>query len=270
MISCIKSKNGERRYTVLAKYKNKEQLAQWLSEAIMIEMKKPINEIDVEFVDSCEALLNTLMGEPQVADSEVQEQIDKIMKKQGSNVHKPKFFRRSKNLIAASIAVIFLFCSSVAFCAFNPTILDMLLTAIKAGVGQPVEEQGVTYEYLGKTIIYDTVEDLVESENLDIKYPSEFPYNAKVVEVLRPEEDNITVFCFDDLRVSFHIEHNTLATYNMLDYDEVVAKNEYVFYLCYKDSYVAAFLFSQNDLYTLTSDTKEDLMIMINSFDFER
>ncbi len=269
VISCIGCKNGERRYTVLAKYKNKEQLTQWLSEAIMIEMKKPIDEINVEFVDSCEALLNTLMGEPQLTDSEIQKRIDKIMKKKGANTHKLNFFRRSKGLIAASIVAVLFIGSSIAVCANNPSILNMIPKAIEAGIGNKVEESGVTYEYLGKAIIYDTVEDLVESENLDIKYPSEFPYNAKVVEVLRPEGDNITVFCFDDLRVSFHIEHNTLATYNMLDYDEVVAKNEYVFYLCYKESYVAAFLFSQNDLYTLTSDTKEDLMIMINSFNFE-
>lgn len=269
MISCIGCKNGERRYMALASYKNQEQLAQWLSDAIMIEMKKPVDEINVEFVDSCEDLLNTLMGETQLTDKEIQEHVNKIIKKNGSNIHKPKFFRRSKNLIAASIAAIFLLCSSIAFCAFNPTVRDMLVSAIKVGLGQTVEESGITYEYIGKTIVYDTLEDLVESEKLDIKYPSEFPYDAKVLGVYRTDPIFLTVFYLDDPRVSFSIEHNTSSTPETLDYTEVVTKDGYDFYLCFKPDHVNAFLFIQNDVYNLQCETKEDLIIMINSFNFE-
>ena len=253
----------------LASYKNQEQLAQWLSEAIMNEMKKPIDEINVEFVDSCEALLNTLMGEPQLTDSEIKKRIDKIMKKKGANTHKLNFFRRSKGLIAASIVAVLFIGSSIAVCANNPSILNMIPKAIEAGIGNKVEESGVTYEYIGETIVYDTVADLVKSEKLDIKYPSEFPYNAKVLSVYRTDPVFLTVFHLDDPRVTFSIEHNTSSTYETLDYTEVVTKDGYDFYLCFKPDHVNAFLFIQNDVYNLQCETKEDLMIMINSFNFE-
>ncbi len=248
---------------ILTSYKNQEQLMKWLSDAIMIEMKKPVDEINVEFVDSCEDLLNTLMGETQLTDKEIQEHVNKIIKKNGSNIHKPKFFRRSKNLIAASISVFIIFLGGITLYAFNPTIKDIILKTLNLEVGQSIDEGGITFTYWGVTTKYNSIEAIIEAENLNILYPRELP-DGCYIESIYVMEHNIAIK-YTDSSIGLLITYN-FNTDQLPNGDEYFINNQKFIIAKYNNRYEAYTIIDQ-DLYTIRSISEDILFMLINSLE---
>ena len=72
-----------------------EELLKWLAEAIHTETDKPENEIDWDFVEECENLMNSLYGDtPYYTKEEAEKRIAQIIgkepetKKTGSKLNK--------------------------------------------------------------------------------------------------------------------------------------------------------------------------------------
>ena len=132
------------------KYITKEKLIQLLDDAIENEIQKPTEETDMEFVTECEHLINTLMGnEHEYTNEDAERYFAEIMKKKKAK--KNTFFIQSKKVIAASIAIFFIFLSGLTLYAFNPTVRDLILKTLNLEIGQTISEGGVTYEYKGKS-----------------------------------------------------------------------------------------------------------------------
>jgi len=254
----------------LAKYRNQKQLLAYLSDAIMTEMKKPVDEIDFEFVDSCENLLNTLMKESTVISDETQKKIDEIIGKKLITHNKPSFKPKRKSFVkVAAFIAFFLLCSSVAVYATGPVIKDYIVKVLNSDLNQTITKDGITYKYKGKTVKYNSIEDLVSTEDLNIFYPTTFAYDASILKVLRDESGNSTVFIFDNNSLNFEISHNITINLNQYIGAELYEYDNQTFYIFDSIDESIAYTLINDDLYTLSCKSKDQLIIMINSFNFE-
>ena len=96
-----------------------QRMITWLSDAIMTEMAKPYTEIDTEFVDSCEQLLDTLLGERRLSDNEINDMLKNITRNNKNN-RAISVKRKTKSVFIALIAAIIFLFSCVTICAFTP------------------------------------------------------------------------------------------------------------------------------------------------------
>ena len=72
------------------KVQNKTQrLIDWLSDTIINELEKPEDKIDLEFVESCENLLDVLMGEQRLSEKEIKTLLNDIHEKNEKTLNAP-------------------------------------------------------------------------------------------------------------------------------------------------------------------------------------
>jgi len=246
--------------------KESQRLASWLADAVMTEMAKPEEEIDVEFVESCENLLNTIMGEKKLTDEEIEIRVNKIMEKRSKPRSVPK--KRKTAFIAIIAAVVFLI-SGITVCATTP-ISQYILKTLDLGLNESVSGEGIVYSYGGKSINYASIEEFLDAEDLKICYPEKFAYDINLTQIIRTESRDKTIFFFADSRVSFKIHHNENIDLSQDDSTEVLQYNDVFFYLYDRDQIITAYAVINGDLYILGCDSKDQLLKMIYSFNFER
>lgn len=243
----------------------REELIEWLDNAIAIEEQKPIEETDMEFINKCEKLISILMGNyHEYTDEDAKDYFEMITKKESPQ--RKKFFFGIKKVLAASIAILIIFLGGFTVYASSPVVKDIINRVLSLNVGQSLENENITYTYEGKSLIYDNIEDLVEIENLGIVYPDKIPYNAHVKLISYTKSNNRITFTFNDKRIQFTVEKNVdLDESRFKNTDKVSIKN-YTFFVASKGSMYLAYSIINNDLYSLQCDSKEELLNMINSF----
>ena len=246
--------------------KESQRLASWLADAIMTEMAKPEEEIDVEFVESCENLLNTIMGEKKLTDEEIEVRVNKIMESRANPRVVPK--KRKTAFIAIIAAVVFLI-SGITVCATTP-ISQYILKALDLGLNQSVEENKITFINNGENTIYRTLEELLDSENINICYPEKYAYNIELSKIFITEKKDQVIFYFNDPRIAFEINYDVQLKQNLLYSEEVLNFKNHSFYIHYIDSTVVAYAVINNAFYNLKCDSKDELFKMIYSLNFER
>ena len=129
------------------------------------------------------------------------------------------------------------------------------------------EEDDITYIHAGKNVQYDNIEDILEKENLDIRYPRYFPYNATIKEVGYIESENKIFFTFNKNQIQFTIKKNTTIDENFIKNADTIIVKDLCFYINERKTCFVAYASINNDLYTLQCDSKEELLKMINSIE---
>ena len=242
-----------------------KELIEWLDNEIETEMQKPTEEIDMEYVNECEQLIDILMDNyHEYTDEDAEKYFAELEKKK--NAKKTNVLIRSKKILAASIAILIIFLGGFTIYASSPVVKDIINKVLGLNVGQSLENENITYTNNGKTLIYGSIEDLVESEDLSIVYPVKISYNASIELISYTESDNSITFAFDDKRIQFIIKKNTVLDESRLKNAEKVLIKNYTFFLVSKDSIYLAYSIINNDFYSLQCDSKEELLNMINSF----
>ena len=252
----------------MTEHKNmtKEELIEWLDNAIEIETKKPTNEIDMDFVTECEQLINVLMGNyHEYTDEDAERYLAEIEKREKAK--KNTFFIRSKKALAASVAVFIIFLGGFAVYASSPVVREFIHNVLNLDMGQGLEQDGITYVFLGQSFRYKNIETLLESENLNIKYPTNIPYNAYIKKVRYIETEENIYFTFSDERIQFTISKNKELSIGLIQNAETVTIDNLIFYINSKNNCFIAYSIINSDLYTLQCDSKEELIKMIKSIE---
>ena len=245
--------------------KESQRLASWLADAVMTEMAKPEEEIDVEFVESCENLLNTIMGEKKLTDEEIEIRVNKIMEKRSKPRSVP--IKRKTAFIAIIAAVVFLI-SGITVCA-TTLISQYILKTLDLGLNQSVSEGEISYTYGGMSVNYESIDAFLETEKLTICYPEYIPYNSKIIQVIRTDLDQ-TVFIFDDTRVSFTVCYDDSTDLSQEENSERINFHGNSFFIKKIDSIFTAYAQINNATYYLSCDKNEELINMIYGLNFER
>jgi len=175
---------------------DREILAKWLGDIISEEMKKSDSEIDWDLVDECEAYLAELYSDVVISEKELKANIAKIKEKTCNVTSSPKRSRkpRMRRLLAAGLAAAVLLCCAVTAYAFVPSVRDMINTVLRLPVGSMIDDQGITFTYEGRITSYNSIDELMQNEKLDIMYPHSLPDGLKIKHVTCTGE-NTTFRC---------------------------------------------------------------------------
>lgn len=248
------------------KHITKNELIQLLGEAIDAELEKPTEETDMDFVTECEHMINALMGNEHVyTDEDAEKYFAEIKKKEKAK--KNTFSIRSKKVLAASIAVFIIFIGGFTVYAASPVVRDFIHSALNLDIGQFVEEDGITYINSGTNIKYENIEELIENEKLDIKYPKYIPYNATIKKISYIEEDKNVYFTFSDDRIQFTIKKNSYLSDSFIKNAQKTTIGNWEFYITSKNIGFMSCVIISDDLYTLQCDSEDELIKMINSIE---
>lgn len=166
---------------------DKKTLIHFLGDVIEAEMEKPDGEIDLNLIEECDGFLAELLSDVTISDEQMAERIAKIKGKAGPAEIisvRPRRVPRMRRIIAAACAAVLLIGGSVTAYAFVPAFRDMVRNVLCLGQGSAVEDGGVTFIYSGKTATYQSIDELVQKENLDILYPHDLPDTLKIKSII--------------------------------------------------------------------------------------
>lgn len=179
---------------------SKEKLIAYLSLVRDQETEKPLNEADTDLIKACVELLLELQGkEVTLSPEQTDELVRKIpfadteMIKTVNAKGKVRKFKKKKILLIAAVIAILVAILSIVSIAFEWNIFDALKdkfgTVENAPAGVEQQENGITFERLGKDRRYASVEEALQHENLEILAPNKLPNNLKVKKIKVYEVD---------------------------------------------------------------------------------
>lgn len=246
------------------RYITKEELIQLLDDAIESEIAKPTEETDMEFVTECEHLINMLMGNEHVyTDKDADRYFKEITKKRETK--KIPLFIRSKGFLAASIAVFIFFLSGITLYAFNPAVRETILKTLDLNIGASINDVGITYKYMGRSVKYESIEELMNAEKITIHYPKELPDGVSIENIYSTEKRDVTTVLYTDPTIGVFITHNVKSD-KLPDGEEYSVNNRRYIISDNQDRY-EAYTIIDNDLYSVRSTDRDILFMLINSLE---
>lgn len=125
------------------------------------------NEGDVDFISQCADVLS----EKETGLMPHEEFVSVVKATLDKHTTKPKRFSLKRSLIIAATVATLVIVSTVVTAAMGVDPMLLALKALKLPVGTHIEIDGFTIEAGGTSRYYSSIEEMIESENLDIMYP---------------------------------------------------------------------------------------------------
>ena len=192
----------------------KEQKIQWLCQMIDNETEKPEEEIDFALIDECSAYLRELSDKEAEATKEQKQRILQQIKAHhnqtatgSAKVLRPKWRKVGKIVaIAATVATILLSTLTViakvsGYSSAWEYVKENIQKVLGLDAGDRVNDGGITLIKNDDVVAYHSIEELLESEGLDILYPAELPDGVQITKISQQvvsEEEIIYCYCFTD------------------------------------------------------------------------
>ncbi len=253
---------------------SKQALKDKLFAIILIESAKPYKEMDSDLVTECVDFLMELDEKKKLTQKEIEQRINKIPFK-GKPIGilstiKKKTAAKRIAVIAAILAFIIAAFNIFAFATGNSAV-DLLRQMGHAIAemfnGETVDVGGVTIYTPHKTQKYDSIETLLKEEKIDILYPTWLPENEEIVSVLYLFDEQAESYILQCNNVTYNIIINLNRTINERSKTNCAKKEigNFNFYYFVEGNSAQAFLEHNNNLYTVCSDTNENLFRIIEN-----
>lgn len=215
-----------------------------LNRIIDNELEKPENEVDMALVDECMAFIADLDGDKfKKRDDELDEGLKKITSHKEDK--KPtvfgKFFSDRKRLIktitgiAAALVLIF---TSIIIITRYGELSDLISTntagTVDQGENNPPQPTAdyITFVKEDQASTYASIEELLQTEQLDIMYPAALPPNVKIDKVVQTSYDDTQFelsFVFSSVSIEFTVTNCNLSDYEVTDQHAVFTVNGHQF-----------------------------------------
>ncbi len=176
-----------------------------------------------------------------------------------------------KRIAIVAAAVIIMITTTVAIAAaFDFDIINFLkdIAGEPDGTTENIDE--FTFHKAGETKKYDSIQEMIESENLDIMYPSSFPEGTKIRDVWLSDTtnyENVVHISTYDAEVNVQIELNSIEI-NHIEYssssDKIYEHNGITYYI-YLFEHHEAVCYYKNNTYYISAKNYEDLIYIINN-----
>lgn len=254
----------------------KRSLKDKLLAVILLEASKDYKEMDSDLVTECVDFLMELEGKERLTKSEIEQRVRNIPFTSTGNIHsksKKHFRMKTLAVIAAILAILFAVFTTVAVATSYDPIMN-LLTEMSHFIAEMIEGErvdvgGVTITKPNETITYDTLEELLEKENIDVLYPTWLPDNEEIA----------SVWFIDDVHSDYYIFKCENAAYsinvvldksidddskNSLNFKEINGFS--VYYEYYDDENHFQANFEHNGkLYSISAYTEDELFKIIEN-----
>ena len=249
-----------------------------------LEAEKPVEEMDVSLVMACVELILELRGETvNFTPEEVEEKVRKIpFVEETTTLNTPPQsvkgrstkVKSRKILLIAAIISILIAIFAVTSIAFNWNIFDELKdrfgTVFNVPVNQEIDANGITVVIRGEFVTYDTIEDALKSENINILYPTNLPKTINVtdVKVYKKYQQEKISFIFNDTDFTFSVVYNEILPQEVLlnDVEITEINNIQCYIIDMPDIGTTQIYFEHSgNLYKLRYNNKQDLISVIEN-----
>ncbi len=253
---------------------SKQSLKDKLMAIILLETSKDYREMDSDLVTECVDFLMELEGKQRLTKKEIEQRVNEIPFKGKvtaiGSYTKKKIRAKRLAVIAAILAVIVALFGIIAIASGN-TSFELLRQ-----VGQTIHEwfEGGSMDYGDITVIkpdgtktYSSIEELAESEELDILYPSWLPENEKIIKVwylIEGEFERYLLQC-DNPNHSISIVPDGNLPEDIKLSRTKFEINRYSVYCDEASQFIQADFIYKNNLYSVKSDTKDNLFRIIEN-----
>ena len=264
---------------------NKIELIRKLEILRELEMKKPINEIDTDFIDEIVLFGLELKGlKATLTPEEVEEKVRKIpFVEKTTTLNTPPTsvkgratkVKSHKILLIAAIISILVAIFTISSIAFDWNIFDELKnrfgTVADTPVNEEIEVNGISVYMYGERKDYDSLEDVLKKEGLKVLFPTKLPTDIKLKKIMLSnfESKEKLIFYFDDENFTYTILFNdTLPQEVLVDKNvEVLKINGIDCYIITKiDMNIIQIYFEYNNsVYLLNYNDKQDLIEVIEN-----
>lgn len=240
---------------------------------ILLETSKPFKEIDCGLVDECIDFLMEIEGRKRLSEKEIIQRISEIPFKDNilkfNETARRKVTAKRIAIVAAIMAVI------IAIIGVMSIASEDIFGDLLARFGKPFVEHldseavkygGIVMYNADETRDYDTIEELLKAEKIDMLYPSWLPEGVEIdhvrFAVKENEKDYTIICCIPNYSVSMYPEKpldeeaktNTCKEINSLE----------VYYFSRNGVTQGNFIY-KNNLYSVTTDSSDNLFKIIEN-----
>ena len=253
-----------------------EQKIHALNIIIDRELEKPENEVDMELVKSCMSTIEEIHGGVRErTNKELNENLDQIISSKSKRSHFMLTYGRFARLISTMIAVVLVLGITIKITAkasgydsaFN-WISDSLTEILKWPSGS-YEKNGITITVGDRTTFYNSIDELLKNENLDIMYPTELPEGISfesIAENIYTDGTFDLYFLFSTDTIGVHVLNYDLTMYEVdTPYDTVFANGNTFYIIEGPNGSYQANCVTDRCAYIITSNNYDNLLTLINS-----
>lgn len=220
----------------------KEQKIQWLCQMIDNETDKPEDEIDFALIGECSAYLRELSDKAAEATKEQKRRILQQIKAHhnqiaanSAKVLRPNWRKVGRIVaIAATVAALLLSTLTVlakvnGYSSAWEYVTENLQKIAGLNAGDRVNDNGITLIKNDGTVIYNSIEELLQTEKYDILYPSELPDGIEIIRIshqIISKEEIAYCYRFTDPSISVAISTvSKISTEDVEKYELYVTGN---------------------------------------------
>lgn len=236
-----------------------------LNSIIAKELKKAKSEQDEQLISECiEEIADLKKIKGSYSKEEIDRNFDLLQAEIRSKINIASRIPMRRILAVASI-ICLVIVSSIAVYAVSPSFREWILAVVDMAPGHSIDKDGITYINNGTPILYGTIEELLEIEQLDIYYPSKLPdgISLKEISLLDLNGSQYLIFDFNDLSLHYSIRLDNIDNQGHDDFSTIEV-NELIFYVDHSsDIYTARGVFDQYS-YVIQSPEYSNIEFIIN------
>lgn len=203
----------------------KEQKIQWLCQIIDNETDKPEDETDFALIGECSAYLRELSDKAAEATKEQKRRILQQIKAhhnqtatKSAKVLRPNW-KTARKAVAIAIAAALLLTLTLSVIAkvkgYSSAweyVKDNLQKIASMDCGDRVNDEGITLVKNDGVVTYNSVEELLRTEEYDIMYPAELPEGVQLTKILEQiVSEEKTVYCYQFTDLGFSVAVSTVS-----------------------------------------------------------
>lgn len=256
---------------------NNEQKIALLNQIIDNELEKPENDVDMSLVEECMAFIDDIdCGRFAKNEEALNVRLQKIIyatepKKLPAPPKKPTVnYRRIVRTVGGCAAALVLIVTSLTVAARMNGYGNAIdwVVAMSSPADQPKLPTEIIFLHKGdETIEYNSIEELLHTENLNVMYPSALPRNTKIesVRLTNYEEGQFDLaFTFNNADISFSVCNFDLSSHIITDENALTfTTGGHTFTIITRDGKFQANYVNDEYAYRLTCDNYEKLLDII-------
>ena len=236
-----------------------------LHKIVKDEMQKPVPSQDSDLITECVHMMNEIKGGKNLSPAVIAERCKCIMNQSTKTAARTHI--RCRPILVAVCIVCIMFTCGLAVYAVNPVFRDWVVDILSFSPGTVIEENGITYVHQGKPLTYDSIEQCIIDNNLDIYYPSVLPDHLHLnqLQFVTLNGTDTLWFIFDDSNISFTIQFSSdYVLGNPSDY-ELYTFLDYNFYCTENNDMYFASAYINENLYTISASSHDALTMIIDN-----
>ena len=236
------------------------------------EMRKPPEEQDEELISECIGTIAEIKGvKGSFSAEEIDEQIAIVKAKAAQEKAARQPMRIRKPMLIAACAALLVAVSVLTVCA-TPILRAWFVQLRQYGAGATAEDQGLTYEYMGKSEVYNSevynnIEELLAAEDIRICYPTELPDGVLIKRIVCMNVDNKIIYSItfntDEISMRIQADQTSLLPSNAKREEYITPVG--VFYIQDKKNKISAVGLINESLYTISVNNIDSLKTILDS-----